>query len=181
MTFFAWCNYDDVSWEIWVRVHAREGADTLFILLWLFFVLLNGRLTLEIALFGAAVAGLALLFACRYAGWSLKSEKEFLRRLPRLLLYGLYLLKEIAKANLITLRRVYARHEVEPAIVTFRTPLAKEWTRVLLANSITLTPGTITLLLKDDALTVHCLDKSDAGGLEGSDMEQRIAKMEDAK
>ena len=153
----------------------------MFILLWLFFVLLNGRLTLEIALFGAAVAGLALLFACRYAGWSLKSEKEFLRRLPRLLLYGLYLLKEIAKANLITLRRVYARHEVEPAIVTFRTPLAKEWTRVLLANSITLTPGTITLLLKDDALTVHCLYKSDAGGLEGSDMEVRIAKMEGAK
>ena len=153
----------------------------MFILLWLFFVLLNGRLTLEIALFGAAVAGLALLFACRYAGCSLKSEKEFLRRLPRLLLYGLYLLKEIAKANLITLRRVYARHEVEPAIVTFRTPLKKEWARVLLANSITLTPGTITLLLKDGELTVHCLDKSDIGGLEGSDMERRIAKMEDAK
>ena len=153
----------------------------MFILLWLFFVLLNGRLTLEIALFGAAVAGLALLFACRYAGWSLKREKEFLRRLPRLLVYSLYLLKEIAKANLCTLRRVYARREVEPAIVTFRTPLAKEWTRVLLANSITLTPGTITLLLKDGELTVHCLDKSDADGLEHSDMERRIAKMEDAK
>ena len=101
--------------------------------------------------------------------------------LPRLLLYALYLLKEIAKANLITLKRVYSRREVEPAIVTFRTPLAHEWTRVLLANSITLTPGTITLLLKDEKLTVHCLDKSDADGLEGSDMEVRIAKMEGAK
>lgn len=160
---------------------AREGADTLFILLWLFFVLLNGRLTLEIALFGAAVAGLALLFACRLTGWSLKREKEFLLRLPRLLLYGLYLLKEIVKANLTTLRRVYSRHAVEPAIVTFRTPLAHEWTQVLLANSITLTPGTITLLLKEGELTVHCLDKSDADGLEGSDMELRIGKMEGAK
>ena len=44
----------------------------MFILLWLFFVLLNGRLTLEIALFGAAVAGLAMLFACCCTGWSLK-------------------------------------------------------------------------------------------------------------
>ena len=167
--------------KIWARAHVREGADTLFILLWLFFVLLSGRLTLEIALFGAAVAGLALLFACRYADWSLKREKEFLLRLPRLLVYGLYLLKEIVKANLTTLRRVYSRHEVEPAIVSFRTPLAKEWTRVLLANSITLTPGTITLLLKDGELTVHCLDRSDADALEGSDMEKRIAKMEDAK
>ncbi len=167
--------------KIWARAHVREGADTLFILLWLFFVLLSGRLTLEIALFGAAVAGLALLFACRYADWSLKREKEFLLRLPRLLVYGLYLLKEIAKANLTTLRRVYSRHEVEPAIVTFRTPLKHEWAQVLLANSITLTPGTITLLLKDGELTVHCLDRSDAGSLEGSDMEARIAKLEDAK
>ena len=167
--------------KIWARAHVREGADTLFILLWLFFVLLSGRLTLEIALFGAAVAGLALLFACRYADWSLKREKEFLLRLPRLLVYGLYLLKEIAKANLTTLRRVYSRHEVEPAIVTFRTPLEHEWAQVLLANSITLTPGTITLLLKDGELTVHCLDRSDAGSLEGSDMEVRIAKLEDAK
>ena len=101
--------------------------------------------------------------------------------LPRLLLYALYLLKEIAKANLITLKRVYSRREVEPAIVTFRTPLAHEWTQVLLANSITLTPGTITLLLKEGELTVHCLDRSDAGSLEGSDMEVRIAKMEGAK
>ena len=153
----------------------------MFILLWLFFVLLNGRLTLEIALFGAAVAGLALLFACRLTGWRLKREKAFLLRLPRLLLYGLYLLKEIAKANLTTLRRVYSRREVEPAIVTFRTPLAHEWTQVMLANSITLTPGTITLLLKEGELTVHCLDKCDAGGLEGSDMEVRIAKMEGGK
>ena len=153
----------------------------MFILLWLFFVLLNGRLTLEIALFGAAVAGLALLFACRLTGWSLGREKKFLLCLPRLLLYCLYLLKEIAKANLSTLRRVYSRREVEPAIVSFRTPLRKEWTQVLLANSITLTPGTITLLLKDGELTVHCLDKGDADGLEGSDMEKRIAKMEGAK
>ena len=153
----------------------------MFILLWLFFVLLNGRLTLEIALFGAAVAGLAMLFACCCTGWSLKRERDFLRLLPRLLLYALYLLKEIAKANLITLKRVYSRREVEPAIVTFRTPLAHEWTQVLLANSITLTPGTITLLLKEGELTVHCLDKRDADGLEGSDMEVRIAKMEGAK
>ena len=153
----------------------------MFILLWLFFVLLNGRLTLEIALFGALVAFLALLFACRYADWSLGREKGFLRTLPRLVGYSFYLLKEIVKANLCTLRRIYSRRGVEPAIVSFRTALKQEWAQVLLANSITLTPGTITLLLKDGELTVHCLDKSDADGLEGSDMERRIGKMEGAK
>lgn len=153
----------------------------MFLMLWLFFVLLNGRLTLEIALFGVAVAALAFAFACRFAGWSLKGELRLLRRLPRLLAYGLYLLGEIVKANLATLRRVYARREVEPAIVTIHTPLKRQWQRVLLANSITLTPGTITLHLQEDALTVHCLDRSDAPGLEGSGFEARIARMEGSK
>ena len=159
---------------------AREGADTLFILLWLFFVLLSGRLTLEIALFGAAVAGLALLFACRYADWSLKREKEFLLRLPRLLVYGLYLLKEIAKANLTTLRRVYSRREVEPAIVTFRTPRAHEWTQVLLANSITITPGTYTVGVYGSTLAVHALNPAFKAGTPDSVCDRRLLAMEAA-
>ena len=45
-------------------------------------------------------------------------------------------------------------------LVTFRTDLKTEFGRFLLANSITLTPGTITVQVKGDRLTVHCLDKS---------------------
>ena len=147
-------------------------------ILWLFFVLLNGKLTWEIAILGAAVAALGFAFACAFLGWSWRRELRLLRSAPKIVCYGAYLFWEIVRANLATLRRIYARREPEPAVVTFRTKLRPRWQRVLLANSITLTPGTITLEEKGDRLTVHCLDKSDADSLEGSDMERRIGRME---
>ena len=147
------------------------------VILWLFFVLLNGKLTWEIALLGIAVAALALGFSRAYLGWSWRRELRLLSVAPRLLLYGAYLFLEIVKANMATLRRVYARREVEPAVVTFHTKLKPRWQRVLLANSITLTPGTITLEESGDRLTVHCLNRDDAQTLAGSEMERRIERM----
>ena len=148
------------------------------VILWLFFVLLNGKLTWEIALLGAAVAALAMGFSCAFLDWSWRRELRLLGFAPRIVLYGAYLFIEIVRANLATLRRIYARREVEPAVVSFRTKLCPRWQQVLLANSITLTPGTITLEQTGDQLTVHCLDKADAPSLEDSDMERHIARME---
>ena len=148
------------------------------IILWLFFVLLNGKLTWEIALLGAAVAALAFAFACAFLGWNGKRELRLLGVLPRLALYGAYLFLEIVRANLATLRRIYSRREPEPAVVTFQTKLKPRWQRVLLANSITLTPGTITLEETGDRLTVHCLNRGDADSLSDSEMERRIGRME---
>ena len=149
----------------------------MFVVLWLFFVLLNGKLNWEIALLGAAVAALAFGFACAFMDWSWRRERKLLGLAPRILCYGVCLFGEIVKANLATLRRIYSRREVEPAVVTFQTKLKSTWQRVLLANSITLTPGTITLEEAGDKLTVHCLDKADAA-LEDSGMERRIARLE---
>ena len=148
------------------------------VILWLFFVLLNGKLNWEIALLGVGIAALAFAFACTFLGWNARRELRLLGTAPRLLLYGVYLFWEIVKANLATLKRVYSRREPEPAVATFQTKLRPRWQRVLLANSITLTPGTITLEEAGDWLTVHCLDKSDADSLEGSEMERRIGRME---
>ena len=148
------------------------------VVLWLFFVLLNGKLTWEIALLGAAVAALALAFACAFLGWNGRRELRLLTLIPRLLRYGAYLFVEIVRANLATLRRVYSRREPETAVVTFQTKLASRWQRVLLANSITLTPGTITLEESGDRLTVHCLNRDDAQTLSDSGMERRIGRME---
>lgn len=153
----------------------------MFLMLWLFFILLSGKLTLEIALIGLGIALLVLIFCCAFMDWSIKKEIAFLRRLPRIILYGGRLFFEIVKANLITARRVFLRKGEEPAIVTIHTSLEHEWQRVLLANAITLTPGTITLHIEDDALTVHCLNKQDADGLENSSMEKKIAKLEGKK
>lgn len=65
------------------------------------------------------------------------------------------------------------------ASVTFKTKLKSDFTRMLLANSITLTPGTITVSLKGDEYTIHCLDESLSEGLENSDFEKALMKLDE--
>ena len=67
---------------------------------------------------------------------------------------------------------------MEPVIVHVHTNLKTEIARVILANSITLTPGTITVSLTDDDLLVHCLDKSLAEGMEDSAFVKLLEEME---
>ena len=63
-------------------------------------------------------------------------------------------------------------------LVRFRTTLRTRVARVLLANSITLTPGTITVTLEGDELTVHCLDKTLAEGLSDGIFVRELEKLE---
>ena len=89
------------------------------------------------------------------------------------------LIREIIKANLAIIPRILTvEEEMDPIIVKFRTSLKSDFTKMLLANSITLTPGTITVALEDDEYTIHCLDTSLAEGLENSDFEKALKKLE---
>ena len=148
----------------------------LFFAVWLIF---NGRITLEITLFGIAVAGLMFAFMCRFMGYSVKRECALYKKIPLLCRYVMLLLREIIKANFSVCRMILTRREtVEPVIVSVRTDLKTETARVLLANSITLTPGTITVSMTDKELLVHCLDKSLAEGMEDSEFVQLLKRLE---
>ncbi len=68
---------------------------------------------------------------------------------------------------------------MEPVIVHLHTNLKTETARVILANSITLTPGTITVSLTDQDLLVHCLDKSLSDGMEDSVFVRLLEKLEE--
>ena len=149
----------------------------LFFLVWVVF---NGRLTLEIALFGIAVAAAVFAFVCRFMDYSVQKELRFYRLLPAFVQYLYYLIKEIILANLGVCRMILTRKEqMEPVIVHVHAKLKSETARVILANSITLTPGTITVSLTDDNLLVHCLDKSLAEGMEDSVFVRLLQKMEE--
>ena len=149
----------------------------LFFLAWVIF---NGRLTLEIALFGFAVAGAVFAFVCRFMDYSLKKELRFYRLVPAFAQYLYYLVKEIVLANVAVSRMILTRkEEMEPVLVHVHTDLKSETARVILANSITLTPGTITVSLTEDKLLVHCLDKSLSEGMEDSVFVRLLQKMEE--
>ena len=149
----------------------------LFFLVWVVF---NGRLTLEIALFGIAVACAVFAFICRFMDYSLRKELYLYKKLPAFARYLYCLVKEIITANLAVSRMILTRKEqMEPVIVHVPTDLKSETARVILANSITLTPGTITVSMTDDYLLVHCLDKSLSEGIEDSVFVRLLKKMEE--
>ena len=149
----------------------------LFFIVWIIF---NGRVTLEIVLFGIAISGLMFAFVCKFMDYSMEKERKFYKKLPLFCKYAVLLVKEIIKANLAVCYLILTRREVtEPVLVKVHTNLKTETARVILANSITLTPGTITVSLAGQELLVHCLDKSLAEGMEDSEFVRLLEAMEE--
>ena len=138
----------------------------IFFLIWIIF---NGQFTLEIAAFGVVIAGLMYLFICKFLNYHTKTDLLICKKFFLVLQYVFVLITEIIKANFAVIKMIMSsRYEIEPAIVRFKTDLKSTPARVLLANSITLTPGTITVSLEEDEYVVHCLDKELAEGINSS-------------
>ena len=151
----------------------------MMLLAFAFWVGLNGRLTLEIAGLGAGIAVLAFVFLCACCEWSPDREKKLYRAVPLLTAYAGTVLWQIIKANLALCKVVYAGRP-EPVVRVIRTKLRTRFAKMLLANSITLTPGTVTLSCEGDELVVHCLTPRMAEGLEDNIFERKLVKMEAA-
>lgn len=148
----------------------------LFLAAWIIF---NGNITLEILIFGVVIAAVMLAFMCHFMDYSLQKEMNVYKKSICFLTYVVILLREIVKANLAIIPRILTiEEEMEPVIVKFRTYLKSDFTKMLLANSITLTPGTITVEMEGDEYTIHCLDTSLAEGLADSDIEKALKKLE---
>ena len=148
----------------------------LFFLLWIIF---NGRITTEIVLFGIVIAAALYWFICKFMDFSPKRELMYLKKGGYLIQYLYYLIKEIVAANFATMKLVCSSSKVvEPVLIEFDTHFKNDTSKFLLANSITLTPGTITVSIQGDRFTVHCLDKTLAEGLESSVFVKLLEKME---
>ncbi len=149
-----------------------------YFLLWIIF---NGRMTVEIAAIGALISIMLDLFVRKVLKLNLTASNlfRFIKIFPDIILYMIILLIEIVRANFSIIKLVLAPQiEVEPCLVRFKTPLKTEAARVALANSITLTPGTITVSLEGSELLVHALNREIAKGLESSIFERLLSRME---
>ena len=151
----------------------------MYIIFFLIWVIFNGQLTLEIAAFGLIIAGIMYWFTCKFLGYNPKTDLKMVKKLFQILHYVFVLIKEIIKANFAVIKMITSsRYEIEPAVVRFKTDLKTTPARILLANSITLTPGTITVMLETDEYEVHCLDKSLAEGMNSSVFLKLLEEME---
>lgn len=148
----------------------------LLLLLWFIF---NGRITLEVFLFGVVICGWLYWFICKHMGYSLQRELQLVKKIPLYLKYAVVLVWEIIKANLAVIRIVLSpKIEIEPTIARFHTDLKSEVSQVVLANSITLTPGTYTAQLENGDYVVQALDKSFGEGLDDSVFVKQLRKLE---
>ncbi len=152
----------------------------MYLFLLFIWFMLNGRFTLEITILGVILCGLVALFAKKFLGYTIKKDVALLRRIGIFIIYLGVLLWEIMKANWNVILLILAgdRH-TDSTIIKVRIPLKTELARTILANSITLTPGTITISLDDDLYTIHALHPVAAEGLEESTFVKLLQKMEE--
>lgn len=107
--------------------------------------------------------GFIFSFFIAFLTYSIFIEKEEVARralIPRVYFIFIYLIILVFKIYIASFKMISAviSGNINPRIVHFRTRLRSEFARVILANSITLTPGTITIDLDEDHLVVHWLD-----------------------
>jgi len=151
----------------------------MFLLFFAVWLILNGKVTAEICIFGAGISAALFYFVCRFMGYSLRKELCLFRLFPLFVRYFWVVVEEIVKANIAVVRIMISPElEPEPAIVYFDMDFRTDLSRVLLANSITLTPGTITVSVEGNRFCVHCLDRDFAKGLEDSVFVKLIREIE---
>ncbi|MDP3014424.1 MAG: Na+/H+ antiporter subunit E [Candidatus Subteraquimicrobiales bacterium] len=103
-------------------------------------------------------------------------KKEPIQTLFRFIFYLLALIIEIIKANIDVAARVLSPSlPIQPHIVKYRPQLKEDLPRTVLANSITLTPGTLTVDIDDEGVYyIHCLAEIHAEGLFEGALERSV-------
>lgn len=144
--------------------------------LWL---ILNGRITGEVCLIGLVITAGVYAFCVLALGYSPKHEKGLLKQAWRYAVYFAALLWEILTANVTVMKIILTGREYHPGIVEIKVPLKRNSSRVILSNSITLTPGTVTVTQEGDSFRVLCLNEADAQGIPHWHLTRMLQKIEE--
>lgn len=153
----------------------------LLILLYsVFWLILSQRFTVEAVFLGLIIG--VWIFGFNKGLINLKNihiSKAF-RKFKYLTQYLFVLIKEIVIANIEVAKIVLnPKSKVNPCITTYETKLTNELWRTILANSITLTPGTLTVEMVGDKLTIHCLKQEYVTDVLDSKFEKILLKVEE--
>ena len=140
-----------------VTTNQARDIAVLFVTLMLFWMMLVNTLATDSLLIGALVSlAVALLYR---DGLSFFTE---FRATPKAIVAGFlyygYFFRQLVKSNFRLAAIVLSPSlPVEPGIVKIRTGLKSRMGRLMLANSITLTPGTLTVEVDGEWLYIHCV------------------------
>lgn len=149
-----------------------------FVALFGFWSALSGRLDPLFIGLGLVSAAASTVFAVRLIDGVMGVDPDRPRiRLWAMISFHLWLLVQIPPAGLAIARVVLdQRVPPRPGMVHFRTGLTHPIARTVLANAITLVPGTMTLNVADDVYTVHAFTPSAVADLASGETQRRIAR-----
>ncbi len=153
----------------------------MFVMLFLVWIVLNGSLDLPVVGTGLLVSA-ALSWISHHLlqlpPWGGAGQFD---RFPRAFFYSCYLIWEIFLANLRVMERILfpKRRKGAPKLTWFASGLKEPGHQMLLANSITLTPGTVTVSLSRGRLCVYAMDQEFAAGLSECGFVQRLRRWEE--
>ena len=151
----------------------------MYIFLFVLWIIFNSNLTLEVAIFGLVISALIYVFCCKFFDFSVKKDILLLKKVGYFLEYVFVLAIEIFKANIATLKLIAStRYDIEPMLVSFDVHFESDFAKALFANSITLTPGTITAEVEGDTYRVHALDASFTEGINEGKIIDILHRME---
>ena len=124
----------------------------------LFWLAYTSSFAIEEVIIGILTATILSLFTYK-SFTQIRSENNILKRLVTFISYIPIFITEMIKANIDVARRVLNPNlPINPGVVKITTNLKSDYAKLFLANSITLTPGTLTMDVKDNNLYIHWID-----------------------
>ena len=145
----------------------------------LFWIVLSERLNLETLLLGLVIC-LSITYINRYNNKHIaKRTCNYTKKIYCYFLYALVLMKGIVVSNVQVAMIVLSKDMyISPSTFEYKTKLSKDKYRTIFANSITLTPGTITVSMDNDKITVHCIKDEYINSIMNSKLEKILLKIE---
>ena len=154
-----------------------KHAFNLTLFLFALWLLLSGHYTPLMLLLGGLSTLLVVFLALRADLIDRETHPVLLK--PSILLYWLWLAREIIKSNLDVARRILTPGlPISPNVFIVRTTQQSDLGRVTYANSITLVPGTVAMDVDEDVITVHALTQEAAADLKRGEMNRRVCDVE---
>ena len=150
----------------------------LFFILFSLWLLMSGHYNVLIVSLGIISCAFCVYVAKR--GKLIDDEGLPIFFMPRLLNYLIWLFKEILKSNLNT-AKVIIKGKVEPETFTVKTSQVTDVAKVTYANSITLTPGTVTTKIQKGVFEVHALNSDFGNDVRTNEMDKKVTWLEGKK
>jgi len=151
---------------------------SLFIILLILWLLMSGHYTFLITTLGV----LSCIFCVYLAKRAKLIDDEGLPLIffPRLTNYLLWLFREIVNSNISTAKAIITG-KIDPEIFTVKVLQISEVGKVTYANSITLTPGTVTTQINKNTFEIHALNSDFGDDVRSGQMDKKVKWLEGSK